>query len=84
MSTETAVKCMRMAALCLWWIAIIQEIKIGNSKKSRDRQEEEECMEKAACLGVYLHACAGDAAAKEAGNGGITASDIIRGLGFLL
>ena len=61
-----------------------QELKIGDSKKCRDRQEEEECMEKAACLGVYLHACAGDAAAKEAGNGGITASDIIRGLGFLL
>lgn len=34
----------------------------------------------AAALGVYLHACAGDFAAKEAGVLGITASDIIDGL----
>lgn len=37
----------------------------------------------AASAGVYLHACAGDAAAKKAGNAGITASDIIAGLSLL-
>lgn len=39
--------------------------------------------ENAAELGVYLHACAGDAAAEKAGQAGITASDIIRGMEFL-
>lgn len=37
----------------------------------------------AASAGVYLHACAGDAAAKKAGNAGMTASDIIAGLSLL-
>lgn len=40
-------------------------------------------MRDAAETGVYLHACAGDAAAKTAGGAGITASDIIRGLSAL-
>lgn len=40
-------------------------------------------MREAAEAGVYLHACAGDAAAKTAGGAGITASDIIRGLSVL-
>lgn len=34
----------------------------------------------AACTGVYLHACAGDAAAHRAGSAGLTATDIIEGL----
>ncbi|MGN1147419.1 MAG: NAD(P)H-hydrate dehydratase, partial [Lachnospiraceae bacterium] len=37
----------------------------------------------AAVAGVYLHACAGDAAAEKAGNVGIKASDIIAGLSLL-
>lgn len=34
----------------------------------------------AACAGVYLHACAGDAAAGTAGSAALTATDIIEGL----
>lgn len=37
----------------------------------------------AAEAGVYLHACAGDAASKAANGAGITASDIIKGLSAL-
>lgn len=37
----------------------------------------------AAVKGVYLHACAGDAAGKLAGNAGIKASDIMEGLKLL-
>lgn len=40
-------------------------------------------MRDAAEIGVYLHACAGDAAAEAAKGAGITASDIIRGLSEL-
>lgn len=40
-------------------------------------------MRDAAETGVYLHACAGDAAARDAKGAGITASDIIRGLSAL-
>lgn len=40
-------------------------------------------MRAAAEAGVYLHACAGDAAAEAAKGAGITASDIIRGLSAL-
>ena len=40
-------------------------------------------MRDAAETGVYLHACAGDAAAQAAKGAGITASDIIRGLSAL-
>lgn len=34
----------------------------------------------AACAGVYLHACAGDAAVRTAGSAALTATDIIEGL----
>ena len=37
----------------------------------------------AACAGVYLHACAGDAAVRTAGSAALTATDIIEGLGAL-
>lgn len=37
----------------------------------------------AAVCGVYLHACAGEAAAEHAGAGGLTASDMIAGLALL-
>lgn len=37
-------------------------------------------LQKAACAGVYLHACAGDAAAEAAGGAALTAADIIEGL----
>lgn len=40
-------------------------------------------MRAAAEAGVYLHACAGDAAAEAAKGAGITASDIVRGLSAL-
>ena len=40
-------------------------------------------MREAAETGVYLHACAGDAAARAAAGAGITAGDIIRGLSML-
>lgn len=36
--------------------------------------------QKAACAGVYLHACAGDAAVRAAGGAALTATDIIEGL----
>ncbi|MBO5167099.1 MAG: NAD(P)H-hydrate dehydratase [Lachnospiraceae bacterium] len=62
----------------------IDEAKLPDNEACGKGQEELDSMESAVCLGVYLHACAGDIAANKAGKAGITASDIIKGLGLLM
>lgn len=60
-----------------------QETKMPDTEVQDKSQIETRGMEKAVVTGVYMHACAGDIAAEKAGNAGITASDIIKELGFL-
>lgn len=61
-----------------------QEIHMPKTQIQERTMMEVNGMEKAVTTGVYLHACAGDIAAKRAGNAGITASDMIKELGFFV